>query len=261
MMSDLEDVLVPIYLYHRYQTEATVKLIGGVEYHYAVRGDQQSAPQMVDGEVQRNAMSAMLKTLDPEVLALPEHLLDMIPPRPARIAQTREHFRGYTDPNLDPVAIAELAADHAAGLIFNPNRAARLLNQKARDGSKPGLDYLINKVVENTVLADQREGYHGSIQRAINTAVLRNLIHLAADKDAAPDVQSVSALMLNELEENLIVRGDSGEMIWRAHYQKLADTISDFKEDPSTFEMPPAPYTPPGAPIGSGRDNYMFCSH
>ncbi|MEX2457258.1 MAG: zinc-dependent metalloprotease, partial [Balneolaceae bacterium] len=111
MMSDLENVLVPIYLYHRYQTEATVKVIGGVDYNYTVRGDQQSAPQMVDGDVQRNAISNMLKTLDPEILALPEHLLDMIPPRPARVAQTREHFRGYTNPNLDPVAMAELAAD------------------------------------------------------------------------------------------------------------------------------------------------------
>lgn len=261
MMSDLEDVLVPIYLYHRFQTEATVKVIGGVNYNYTVRGDQQAAPQMMDGDVQRNAISVMLKTLDPEILALPEHLLDMIPPRPARVAQTREHFRGYTSPNLDPVAMAELAADHAAGLIFNANRAARLLNQTARDASKPGLDYVIGEVLNFTILSDQKEGYYGSIQRAINTAVLRNLIHLAADKNAAPDVQSVTTFMLNDLQETLQARGESGGIIWRAHYQNLAKTIADFKENPSSFEVSPAPYTPPGAPIGSGNINHMYCSH
>ncbi len=261
MMSSLEDVLVPIYLYHRYQTEATVKVIGGVDYNYTVRGDQQPAPQMVDGNIQRNALIAMLKTLEPEVLALPEHLLDMIPPRPARVAQTREHFRGYTNPNLDPVAIAELAADHTAGLIFNANRAARLQNQTARDASKPGLDHVIGEVVNFTILSDQKDGYLGSIQRAINTAVLRNLIHLAADKNAAPDVQSVTALMLNDLQKTLHSKGENGEMIWRAHYHYLADTIAEFKENPSSFEVPPAPYTPPGAPIGSGNNHPLHCSH
>ena len=260
-MAQLEDVLVPIYLYHRYQTEATVKVIGGVEYHYTVRGDGQPSPQMVAGDKQRDAISAMLNTLNPEVLALPEHLLDLIPPRPARVAQTREHFRGYTDPNLDPVAMAEVAADLSAGLIFNANRAARLLNQQARDASMPGLEELVDEVLANSVLADRHDGYYGAVQRGINKAVVRNMIQLAADSDAAPDVQSVTSFLLTDLQKQLHEKAESGETIWRAHYQHLADMISDFRDDPSTFEAPPAPYTPPGSPIGSGlMNNLLHCS-
>ena len=261
MMAELEDVLVPIYLFHRYQTEAAVKLIGGVEYHYTVRGDGQPAPQMVAGDRQRDAISAMLKTLNPEVLALPEHLLDMIPPRPARVPQTREHFRGYTDPNLDPVAMAEVAADLSAGLIFNANRAARLLNQQARDASMPGLEELVNEVLANSVLADRHDGYYGAVQRGVNTAVVRNMIQLAADSDAAPDVQSVTSFLLTDLQDQLHEKAETGETIWRAHYQHLADMISDFRDDPATFEAPSAPYTPPGSPIGSGlMNNLLHCS-
>jgi hypothetical protein len=38
-LSKLEDVLVPLYNYHRYQYEAVIKLVGGMNYNYSVRGD------------------------------------------------------------------------------------------------------------------------------------------------------------------------------------------------------------------------------
>ena len=40
--SKLEDVFVPLYFLHRYQTEAVVKLIAGLDYNYATRDDNQS---------------------------------------------------------------------------------------------------------------------------------------------------------------------------------------------------------------------------
>ena len=35
-MATLEDVLVPIYMYHRYQVEAASKLIGGEDYMFSL---------------------------------------------------------------------------------------------------------------------------------------------------------------------------------------------------------------------------------
>ncbi|MCC5915115.1 MAG: zinc-dependent metalloprotease [Balneolaceae bacterium] len=262
MMSDLEDVLVPIYLYHRYQTEATVKLIGGVDYVYNLRGDGQPGPQIVEAGMQRAALDAMLRTLDPELLALPEPILSEIPPRPARIPTTREHFRSYTDPILDPVAMAEAAADHAASLILNRERAARLLNQSARYSDQLSYDDLLQSVIGKTILADQHNGYHGSIQRAVNMAVMRNLLSLAGDSGTSPDVHAVTNYMLRELQSDLQDReSGSDEMIWRAHYSQLGLMIEDFKEDPDSFTIPPAPYTPPGAPIGSGDSSglHLLC--
>jgi hypothetical protein len=252
-MADLEDVLVPIYLYHRYQTEATVKLIGGVDYTYNLRGDGQKGPQIVDAAVQRSALDVMLQTLDPEFLALPEHLLDLIPPRPARIPGTREHFRGYTEPLPDPVAMAEVAADHAASLIFNPERSARLMNQSARNDNYPNLTDVTDAVLNATLLNDRHSGYLGSIQRGINVAVLRNLLNLAAHEHASPDVKSVTKMVIENLQMELsdLVFG-SDEMVWNAHYRDLIRKIDRYLDDPSGFTTPPAPYMPPGAPIGSG---------
>ncbi len=257
-MSDLEDVLVPIYLFHRYQTEATVKLVGGVDYAYNLRGDGQPGPAVVNGDRQRRALYNLLRTLDPAELALPEHIANLIPPRPARIPTTREHFRGYTDPILDPVAIAETAAQHTAGLIFNPNRAARLTVQQSRDASQLSLGETIQTVLDATLKKEMPAGYHGAVQRGINTAVLRSLLQLAADQNTAPDVQAIAMQKIRDLNEWLEAAGQTGNELSRAHFHFLGEMIKRFQKDPAGFEAPPAPYTPPGAPIGSGGEMQLL---
>jgi Met-zincin/Domain of unknown function (DUF5117) len=44
-LAQLSDTLVPVYFYHRYQTTAAIKVIGGQTYSYAVRGDGQVRPR------------------------------------------------------------------------------------------------------------------------------------------------------------------------------------------------------------------------
>lgn len=252
-MSDLENVLVPVYLFHRYQTEATVKLIGGVDYAYSMRGDGQPGPKIVGAQVQQAALEAMLRTLDPAVLALPEHILDLIPPNPIGVPNTREQFRGYTTPVTDPVAMAEMAADHSASLIFNAQRASRLVSQAARGSGYPGLETVVDAVLGNTILAGRLEGYNGLIQRAVNMAVLRNLIVLAGNEGATPDARAVAGLKLSDLGTELVRRQSSArEVVWKAHYNYMAGLIEQYKKEPLTFSVPSPPYTPPGAPIGSG---------
>src|SRR4029077_8247726 len=82
-MAFLEDVLVPVYLYHRYQVEAVTKLVGGMYYSYALRGDGQVITQSLSKEEQLKALNAVIGTLDPSVLVLPERILQLIPPRPS----------------------------------------------------------------------------------------------------------------------------------------------------------------------------------
>src|SRR6185503_9592377 len=89
-MAQLEDTLVPLFLLHRYQTEAAAKQIGGLEYRYALRGDGQVVTQIVSSADQKKALDTVLKTLSPEALTLPEPLLRILPPRPPAYQRTRE---------------------------------------------------------------------------------------------------------------------------------------------------------------------------
>ena len=262
-MATLEDVLVPIYLFHRYQTEATVKLVGGVDFTYNMRGDGQSGPAVVDGETQNNALMALLETLKPETLALPEHVLRLIPPRPGGLASGREQFRGYTDPMLDPVAMAETAAELTSSLIFNPQRAARLMNQSALNPELFGLADVMEVVINETILGDAPTEYYGTIQRAVNLAVFRNAVQLAANENASPDVKAVSNLAMMELRDSLAsLITETNDPLWRAHYTYLHKLADDYLANPADFTSPPAPYTPPGSPIGSGyeKELHLQCS-
>ena len=113
--------------FHRYQTEAAAKEIGGLDYRYNVRGDDQKLPEIVDSADQRHALASVLKTLSPEMLTLPESLLKLLPPRTPGLPRTEESFPSDTGVTFDPVAVAESAADFTLGLVFNPERANRLV--------------------------------------------------------------------------------------------------------------------------------------
>ena len=135
----MEEVLVPLYLHHRYQVEAAVKVVGGQYYTYALRGDGQEPLHAVPAVEQRKALSAVLATLNPKELAISRRLLARIPPRPSGFPEHRELFDRVTDPVFDAISPAAAAADMVAQLVFNPERAARLVQQHALDPSLPGL--------------------------------------------------------------------------------------------------------------------------
>jgi hypothetical protein len=99
-MATLEDVLVPMYLYHRYQVTAVAKSIGGLDYSFNLRG-------IKDNERRRNCSRRRAASFDScrarhalaEVLALPEPLLKMIPPRPRSIPLAARIFRAARHPH------------------------------------------------------------------------------------------------------------------------------------------------------------------
>lgn len=249
-MSYLEDVLVPIYLFHRYQLEGTVKLIGGLDYTYKLRGDNQPTPQIVDARTQRKALQEMLMAIDPEVLALPENILDMIPTRPAGMSSSRELFRGNTGPSLDALAIAETAADVPISLILHPQRANRLVEYGARDGNL-SLSETIDELIEHSWEKRAGDNYLGSIQKVVNHLVVTNLINLHASSQTNPLTKAIVLGKLIELEEMLNERdGDPVAL-------QAAIMIESYIDDPAEYESPRTLSPPPGSPIGSGP--MLYC--
>jgi len=244
-MSMLEDVLVPIYLFHRYQLEGTVKLIGGLDYTYKLRGDNQPNPEIVDAKLQRQALKEMLKAIDPEVLALPENILDMIPTRPAGIQGSRELFSGNTGPSMDALAIAQTAANVPLSLILNPQRANRLVEYGARDNNL-SLEDVINELINATWLQESGDDYLGSIQKVVNHLVVVNLIGLHASSQSNPLTKAIVLQELIELEELLSEKNSDDPMALQA-----ALMIEAYIDDPAEFEAPRSMSPPPGSPIGS----------
>ncbi|WP_372635548.1 zinc-dependent metalloprotease, partial [Fodinibius sp.] len=253
-MAALEDALVPIYLYHRYQIEGTAKLIGGLNYSYNVRGDGQPGPKPVADSLQRAALDAMLTTISPEALEMPDHITTLIPPRPPGYHDSRELFNNHTDPAFDPLGAAETAANMTAELLMNENRAARLVEVKARDSSKLGLGDLLDQIIAETWHADPREGYRDAIQNTVNHAVLYQMMQLASNEDASSQVRSVINLKLEALREWIREEAEQPSPTQQRAASLLYGyrLLQQFTEKGEILTLPEPLRPPPGSPIGSG---------
>jgi hypothetical protein len=199
-MATIEDVLVPIYMYHRYQVEAAAKVIGGQDYTFSLKGKSDRNPQIVAPDEQRRALAAVLDTIKPHALAVPESLLRLIPPRPAGYGRTREDFRIRTQPVFDALAPAEAIADHVSGFLLNQERAARLVQFHARDQRNPSLAEVIDKIFAATWKVPAATGYPGEIQHTVDMVILSDLMALAAGERSANQVRAIASWKLDQLK-------------------------------------------------------------
>jgi hypothetical protein len=254
-LATLEEVLVPIYMYHRYQAEAAAKLIGGLDYRHTLRGPGQQPVKIVSPSEQRRALDAVLATLAPDVLLLPEKLLRLIPPRAPGYPRSRETFRARTGVTFDALAPAEAAAHHVVSLLLHPERAARLVEYHARDAGNPSLEEVIEKILTATVKAPQGSGYAAEIRRVVSQVVVYHLMALAANKDAPAQARAIAALELDELKVWLEEQAKTAAEASRAHYFFLAQQIAAFQKDPKQPALPPPLDPPDGPPIGSLADD------
>jgi len=248
-MSDLANTLVPVFMMHRYQTEGAAKSLGGVDYNYALRGDNQTVTAIVPAAEQTRALEALLKTLDPAALEVPEPLLKLIPPLAYGYPETREQFKGRTGRTFDPVAAAESAAHHSLSLLLHAERAARLDQLKARDAAQPGFDAVLKRVIAVTWSAAPQRGMRGEIQKTVNMAVLHHLMVLAADESAAAPARAQAHAALVALRKDLAIR-PSSEPAWAALFRFAAAQIERFEKDPKVISVPRPLEPPPGQPIG-----------
>jgi hypothetical protein len=253
-LATLEDVLVPLYMLHRYQVEAASKLVGGMDYTFALRSDGQTPTQIVAPAEQRRALAAVLATLKPDVLALPEPLLKMIPPRPPDYGRGREHFKIHTSPAFDALAPAEAAAQHTLQFLFNPERAARLVEFHARNAENPGLEEVLDAILAATWETLHGPGYAGQIANTVDTVVLYDLMGLAANDHAPDEVRAIAKLKLHELNTRLAPVGGKPAISDEAHIAFASWQIEQFEKDPRRIELT-APSDPPdGPPIGTDDD-------
>jgi Met-zincin/Domain of unknown function (DUF5117) len=254
-MATLEDVLVPLYLMHRYQVEAASKTVGGMDYTFALRGDGEKPTQIVAPAEQRRALEAVLATLKPEVLALPESLLEMIPPRPPEYGRGREHFKSRTSPAFDALAPAEAAAEHTLEFLFNAERAARLVEFHARNAENPGLAEVLDAILRATWKAPHGQGYNAQIASVVDNVALYDLMALIASDRASEQVRAIASQALDELYVWLNTQKGSREPIAdQAHILFALRQIEQFAKDPKKMDLTPPAEPPDGQPIGTDDD-------
>ena len=257
-MATLEEVLVPIYLLHRYQVEAAAKSLGGLYFTHAVKNDGQEPTKMVDPAEQWRAFDALVNTITPDALALPEGLIQKIPPRPTGYPSSIETFNGHTGPTFDPIAVAEAATANTLSYLLNDERAARLIEYQARDDRQPGLLAVLDKLLDRTWKAPLPEGYKGELQVLVNNLVLKYLLALAADPRNAENVRGEALVEIRGLKLWMSAKIGVKMSKENALLSFGLLQIEDFERSPDKFIPQPALEMPPGAPIGMPDNEFEF---
>ena len=253
-MATLEEALVPLYLRHRYQIEAVAKLIGGLDYAYTLRPATGRAvePSAVAGTTQRAAIAALLETVDPDFLTLPESLRRIIPPRPPGYGGSRELFPGHTGLTFDPYAPAAVAAAMTFDMLVQPERAARLAYQELDDATLPGLLEVLATVTDYVwKSATPDEGPAAEVQRIVQSVWVESLLALASETDAAPAVRSTAVAHIRELQAWLEANLEAIDERSRDHRAYFETELERFLfRQYEQGQRPDRLDPPPGSPIG-----------
>ena len=242
--STLEDRMVPIYLLHRYQMEAVVKLIGGVDYDYAVKGSQKYKVKVVDGTIQRNAFFAYQKSLSPESLAVPEKFHDLIPPRSFLNPRTRENFLSDTGITFDYLGIANRTSENFIKMLLHPERANRLVTQYGFDSNQLSLEEILDNLIKFHFKAKYRNNHFQQLNDIVKNNILKYIIILGLQENTNPIVKATVFNQLIDLDRWLAAQNEYGfSEVYRSQ-------IDRFLTDPSSIKLPESKKLPDGSPIG-----------
>lgn len=240
-LSQLQAIFVPVYLLHRYQTEAAVKWLGGVNYRYYMAQEATDDYQPVSAARQQTALKQLLKTITAETLRVPAHITQWLVPTAYGQRPSREYFDGKTGVIPDPVSMAASAADHSLQLMFNSQRLNRLVQQHARNEQVPSPAQLMSEVF-NTVFTDWQQATSEPLRQRLLATALNAEVRAIKSSALAVETRLMMRAQLAEQQKQL---AESGSLLM----QQLAGDLEKFLTDgewPEQYEPEPLP---PGSPI------------
>ena len=242
--SNLQDIIVPIYLLHRYQSEAVVKLIGGVDYDYAVKGNIKYEINMVEKNKQREALTNFIELLTPEKLKFPNKLKKLLFPKAFGSKVTRENFLTQTGVTFDFIGAANTLSDNLLKLLLNSERVSRLIQQTGFDVSQLSFE----EVLENLFAISFKKRYSDNHYKQINEVVKHNILKNIFSLGQNPKVYSeAKAIIFSKLESLDNFLAGQEDLIYSNYYRS---EIQKYFDNPGDFKPKLINRMPDGSPIG-----------
>lgn len=247
-LSNLRRKFVPVWLLHRYAVDATGKLIGGIDYRYAVAGDGGAPAVPVPAATQLSAIDALIGTLTPAALTVPARLV--MPLSSATNARsdpqyTQEVLRTAASAAFDPLVAADVGAQVPLDSLLAPTRAARLVEQHRRDPSLPGLDLLLDRL-ETRVIGARPD----AVARRVAWRTLMTMAATAHDPAAPPEVAALVGDRLRRIGTGFRAATGTGEdAAWQRHLGAILGDPDRLRAELDKRQARPP--IPPGMPIES----------
>jgi hypothetical protein len=247
-LSVLEDVFAPLYFFHRYQVEAASKMIGGLDYSYAVKDDGQTIVAPIDSKTEREALQSLLNSFSVKTLKIPSNIVALFPPRAYGHERSRESFNSKNGVAFDALNAASTATEMVIEFLFHPERTSRLVQQKALFENNLGLDEMIDAIMNSSFKKSYINNYENEIQHSINNVVLQGLIQLSVNDKASFQAKAIALSKINELKNWL---NESSKKLNITYTNSYVNNITNFLKEPNQFKKESFPKIPDGSPIGN----------
>lgn len=247
---------VPIWLLHRYQVEAAAKLIGGAESRYAVATDGTAAATPVAPAQQTAALDALLATLDPAALEVPEPLIPLLSAGWSGESDRQfeiEVMQTAGGTVFDPLVAADVAAQVTLKPLLAPARLARVADQHRRDPAVPGVTAIAERLLALT-LTPTPSPRLAAVRRTAATRIVLSLAAAAADEASGTEARIQLDQALAEFARRLASAKprDPTDLAWaRTTARLLGDREALAAALADKDSVPPVP---PGMPIGGAAD-------
>lgn len=253
----LEEVFVPLYMMHRYQIEAASKLLGGMDYRYKIKGDNQENHSWVSSAQQEEALDALLLAIAPNQLRVPDHLLQLIPPRPFGYSRNREIFVSRVSPVFDPIAPAESIVDLTFDFLLDPIRINRIYLQHLQQNQLPGPNDLLTKLEEQLFTNYNKEDINLEIMLMTQSKYVDHVIALAKNPGVSSTIRAIARGRLRYIASTKLLT-DSGWNPAAQHKTYLSEKINAFLNLPEELVAQEPLKSPDGSPIGMDSMNCDF---
>ena len=245
----IEDILVPIYMLHRYQIESTAKAIGGVDYLYFVKNLNNDKVKFVNSKLQKESLESLLNVLNPKNLVLPDNLIEILSPRSFRNPRTRENFESNTGVTFDYINASSSVINHTLTFLINPERINRIYQQNMFGENILKLeDYLT--IISNSIFSNKKMSlYESSINNNTSSLFLDHLF-LAFNNSKTNDLSK--SLILSSIV-NTKEKLSSNLNNYNAF---LVNKINGFLDNPDKYKPIEKTKIPDGSPIGNFSCDY-----
>lgn len=251
--SDLQEILMPVYYFHRYQATAAAKWLGGVEYNYSLKMNSERSSQAIhaDPEQQKRALQSLLNTLSPEFLSIDKELQKLIFPKAYGYKNNRESLIGNSGAVFDPIALSSASVQHSLSLILEPHRLARLQQQNLQNDQHLSIRDVTANLHREFV--DQRfENSYRLIHQSGVDVLVSNYLNLITDGNVTAVVKMEIYEALNQQKlyfSKKLKRSKSSSGYYAFYAYQLSRlqniSIKNLKKE----QLLKLPKMPPGSPI------------
>ncbi len=245
----IEDILVPIYMLHRYQIEAAAKAIGGVDYLYFVKNNDNDKIKFVDSKLQRKSLESLLSVLKPKNLVLPNNLIDILSPRSFRNPRTRENFVSNTGVTFDYINTSSSLINHTLTFLLNSERINRINQQNIFGDDILTLENYLAEISKSIFDNKKLNTYEESVNKNTSSLYLDHLFmsfNNSRTNDLSKSIILASIMdTMNNLSNNL-----------NNYNRFLINKIDGFLSNPDQYKPIEKTKIPDGSPIGNFSCDY-----